>query len=114
MATLDYLRRAGLTVELEGERLRVTPVDRLTIDLRQFVRDHRAELLAELGTTNDSKLIGKPPASKIALVDASENKRNAWTITRNGKPVCQMVSTPCTHAEALELAKWRWPDAEVL
>lgn len=55
MAALDYLHRAGLAVELEGERLRVTPANRITTHLRQFVRDHRAELLAELIAINDSQ-----------------------------------------------------------
>ncbi|WP_374378999.1 TubC N-terminal docking domain-related protein [Pseudomonas fluvialis] len=55
MAALDYLRRAGLAVELEGNRLRVTPADLITADLRQFVRDHRAELLAELSAANDAQ-----------------------------------------------------------
>ena len=57
---VDYLRRAGLAVELEGERLRVTPADRLTEDLRQFVRDYRAELLAELSTVNDAQSASEP------------------------------------------------------
>lgn len=59
-ALVDYLRGAGLAIELEGERLRVTPADRLTEDLRQFVRDHRAELLAELGTANDAQSASEP------------------------------------------------------
>lgn len=61
MAALDYLRGAGLAVELEGERLRVTPADLITADLRQFVRDHRAELLAELSAANDAEPASEPP-----------------------------------------------------
>ena len=53
MAALDYLHRAGLAVELDGERLRVTPVERITAEYRQYLRDHRAELLAELAAAND-------------------------------------------------------------
>lgn len=30
MAALDYLRRAGLTVESVADRLRVSPVERIT------------------------------------------------------------------------------------
>lgn len=44
---------------------------------------------------------------------ASEAMRNAWTITRNGRPICRMVGTPCTRTEALAEARWRWPDANV-
>ncbi|TMU81375.1 hypothetical protein FGA82_07405 [Pseudomonas fluorescens] len=48
MAALDYLRQAGLVVELEGKRLRVTPASRITDEHRQYLSDHRADLLAEL------------------------------------------------------------------
>jgi hypothetical protein len=61
VAALDYLRVAGLAVELEGERLRVTPADRITADLRQFVRDHRAELVADLRAANDAQTAAEPP-----------------------------------------------------
>ncbi|MNZ39069.1 hypothetical protein D3C78_565560 [compost metagenome] len=70
MAALDYLRGAGLAVELEGERLRVTPADRITADLRQFVRDHRAELLADLSAANDAQPANKPPQAPAAPAPA--------------------------------------------
>ncbi|WP_137820940.1 hypothetical protein [Pseudomonas sp. D(2018)] len=60
MAALDYLRRAGLAAEANGDRLRLRPADCITDTVRQFVRDHRAELLAELSATND------PPAEALA------------------------------------------------
>jgi hypothetical protein len=45
---------------------------------------------------------------------ASEPQRNAWTITRGGRPICCMVGAPCTRTEALADARWRWPDADIL
>lgn len=124
MAALDYLRVAGLAVELEGERLRVTPADRITADLRQFVRDHRAELVADLRAANDAQAAAEPPQAPAtpartltpapAAEAASEPMRNAWTITRGGKPICRMVGAPCTRTEALADARWRWPDADIL
>ena len=54
MAALDYLHRAGLAVEANGDRLRLRPIDRVTDELRQFVRNHRAELLVELSAANGS------------------------------------------------------------
>jgi len=41
-------------------------------------------------------------------------RRNAWTITRGGRPICRMVGAPCTRTEALAEARWRWPDADIL
>lgn len=49
MAALDYLRRAGLTVESVADRLRVSPVERITDPIRHFIREHLAELQDELG-----------------------------------------------------------------
>lgn len=52
MAALDYLRRDGLAIELEGERLRVTPADRITDSHRLYLLQHRSEMLAELGAND--------------------------------------------------------------
>lgn len=56
-------------------------------------------------------LVSTPaPAAEVA----SEPHRNAWTITRGGRPICRMVGAPCTRTEALAEARWRWPDADIL
>lgn len=47
MASMEYLQRAGLAVEVVGGNLRLSPVDRITDAVRLFVRDHKPELLAE-------------------------------------------------------------------
>lgn len=60
MPALDYLRRAGLAVEANGDRLRLRPADRITDAVRQFVRDHRAELLADLSAANDAQPASEP------------------------------------------------------
>lgn len=53
MAALDYLRRAGLTVEAVADKLRASPVERITPELRQYIVAHKVELLAELSAAND-------------------------------------------------------------
>jgi hypothetical protein len=45
---LDDLTRRGFSMAREGDGIRVTPASRLTADVRQEVRAHRAELLALL------------------------------------------------------------------
>lgn len=124
MAALDYLRRDGLAVELNGERLRVTPASRITDSHRQYLREHRAELLAELSAANDAQTAAESPHAPAAPAPlptpapapeaASEPRRNAWTVTRNGAPICRMVGQPMTRPEALAAACWRWPDANIL
>lgn len=121
MAALDYLRRAGLVAEINGDGLRLRPVERITDAVRQFVRDHRAELLAELTAANDPRQPApEPPQATTAApaastpASAAEARRNAWTITRGGKPVCTICGAPMTYSEALAEARWRWPDAAIL
>jgi hypothetical protein len=53
VAALDYLHRAGLTAELNGNKLRLRPADRITDADRVYVRNHRVELMAELNAAND-------------------------------------------------------------
>lgn len=45
---LTRLRAAGLTVTLDASRVIVQPSERLTDELRQTIRDHRAEIVATL------------------------------------------------------------------
>ena len=111
MAVLDYLRLAGLTVESVADRLRVSPVERITDPLRHFIREHRAELLAELNAANDARAAPEPLRAPEAT---SDPKRAAWRITRAGQPIGYIVGQPTTYSEALAAARWRWPDANLL
>ncbi|MGH1451283.1 MAG: hypothetical protein ACRBBM_17910 [Pseudomonadaceae bacterium] len=63
MAALDSLRRAGLTVVTVADKLRVTPVERITPDLRQHIMTHKAELLAELDAGNEPAASEHQPRS---------------------------------------------------
>jgi hypothetical protein len=55
------------------------------------------------------------PAQNVAQTEgAPAARRNAWTITRNGRPICTVCGAPMTRTEALAEARWRWPDADIL
>lgn len=95
-AAIDFLREHGLSAKVAGKRLVVSPASRITPDVRKYLKAHRLELLAEL-----------------AANDGLE-RRSHWRITRNGEPLCTMIGEPMTHAEALEAARWRWPDSYIL
>jgi hypothetical protein len=56
VAALDYLLRAGLTAELNGDKLRLRPADRITDADRLYVCKHRVELIGELIAANDPTL----------------------------------------------------------
>lgn len=53
MAALDYLNQFGLTVELNGDKLRLRPTELITADIRLYVNDHRSEIMLELQAVND-------------------------------------------------------------
>lgn len=94
-AAIDFLHRHGIFAKAKGERIVVSPASQLTDDVRQFVRTYRLELLAELAANDHApRLI-------------------AWRITRNGKTICMMIGEPITYDEALENARWHWPDVDV-
>lgn len=92
---IDFLHRHGIFAKAKGERIVVSPASHLTDDVRQFVRTHRLELLAELAADDQAQHV------------------IAWRITRDGKTVCMMIGEPITYVEALEIAHWHWPDADV-
>lgn len=62
MAALDCLRRVGLVAEAVDGKLRVSPAERITPEVRQYIITHRAALLAELSSTSE---IDKPEPPHI-------------------------------------------------
>ena len=50
---VHQLSDCGLTVRAEGNALIVEPRNLITDPLRQFIREHKAEIVAELQTVND-------------------------------------------------------------
>ncbi len=98
MAALDHLRRAGLTVECVADRLRVSPVERITDPMRQFIREHLAELLAELNAAKEdaplivSPRIKAPPALTAAA--ASSEWHRCRDLYINHLMICRACYAP--------------------
>lgn len=95
MAAIDYLTAHGISARVSGKKLVVSPASRLTEDVRKYIKTHRLELLAELAA-NDG-----------------QERRSNWKVIRGGKTLCVMIGEPMTRSEALDAARWRWPDADV-
>lgn len=95
MGAIDYLREHGFNAKVKGNRLVVSPSSKLTLSVRQFIKLHRLELIAEV-SANDG-----------------ETRRSNWQINLRGKLIT-MIGVPMTYDEALTAARWRWSDADIL
>lgn len=77
------------------------------------INDHQPAPEPLQATTAALPIPTTAPAAERPAEAVTEPKRNAWTITRGGKPICTICGAPMTRAEALDEARWRWPDADV-
>lgn len=92
MAVLTYLKDNDLYAEaIRGERLRVWPQRNITPEVRDWIKQHKAQLIKEL---------------------TPKGELRAWHLRINGKAVTML--SPCkTRSEAAASASARWPDYQV-
>lgn len=95
MGALDYLRSRGLTAARAGQKLRVFPSTRITPADVEYIKLHRMELIAELAA-NDG-----------------EERRAHWRVCLRGELLCVIAGGPMTKQEALDAARFHWPEAEI-
>lgn len=95
MNAIDYLKQHGLAAKLRGKRVHISPANRVTDDLRRYIKAHRLELIAELESGD------------------GQARRCDWRVRVAGYPPFTMITEPCSHTEAIEAARQRWPNAEV-
>lgn len=69
---LAGLRRRGVILEVNGEQLRYRPKDRVTVELRATIQEHKADLLALLqGPQEPPPVVVEPFQERIELLVAS-------------------------------------------
>lgn len=90
MEALNYLMDQGFIVRTVGDRLSVAPAARLTDELRQWIRQHKPELLEQARCYR------------------------CWRISRDGMPLATMIGAACNRVDALDYARFHWPDAEIV
>jgi len=103
--------QSGICHEKTGKPIAAANVSKVAARA-PAINDHQtASELRQTTTAEPATPIPAPAAERPA-----EARRNAWTITRGGKPICTMVGEPSTRTgtEALAEARWRWPDADIL
>lgn len=95
MATIDCLLQQGFSIQVCGNGLKVSPASKLTSELREYIRSHRSELLAE------------------AAARDGETRRACWEVFIPGQGSCHVQGEPCTRAGVLAHARGIWPDAYI-
>lgn len=95
MAALSHLVSNGLEVQVQGNRLIVSPSERLNDELRAWIRDHKPELLRELQGRWNSELAGE---GYIWCLDCQH-----W----NGD-TCGSPDNPFRNQQPLAPRKCRW------
>jgi hypothetical protein len=78
----------------------------------------RLEAAPRTPAANDALDTPGPPqnthAQNVARTEGEPaTRRNAWTITRGGRPICTVCGAPMTRDAALAEARWRWPEADI-
>lgn len=61
MTAIEKITQAGLTIEAAGDRLIVRPKEKLTDEIRQLIRERKAELLAALKNPLPEKVSWESP-----------------------------------------------------
>lgn len=92
---IDYLTERGLSARVSGDRLIVSPAEKITPDVRGYILAKRLELIAE-----------------VAANDGLARSRS-WTVLLPDHKPFMMIGPPITRAEALRHAQGIWPDATI-
>jgi hypothetical protein len=98
-ALLARLRGDGFTVTRDGDSILVVPRDRLTDAYRQTIRDHKAELLAELRAESADPqrqellrmLNARPGIQRAYLAEATADGGGRVTIALRDVGMCQLI-----------------------
>lgn len=96
MGVIDYILAAGFRLTLEGEKLYVEPASKLTDAQREYIRSHKAELLAELLAANGA-------GERLAMRPCPTCGRTTLHQRIAGKWLCTLQH-PATLGEALRQA----------
>lgn len=102
---LQHLRGAGLSLAVDGDRLTVTPRERLTDDMRESIRANKAALLQALAWPASRPT---PPPKSYERIPESDHGE-PWTgqepdpqDVAHARLVCMGLDDP----EAAKLAEW--------
>jgi len=101
--------KPGICNEVAGKPIASASVAKVAM-LAPAINDHQPASEPLQATTATPAAPTPAPAAERP----AEIRRNAWTIIRGGKTIGTICGAPMTYDEALDEARWRWPDAEIL
>jgi hypothetical protein len=96
MTALSKIKNAGFDVSLFGDKFRITPADKLTMQQCEFLKSHKAEIMNELIMANRKaeqtavEIISKfvtcySPSGLVYEVDARDEQHSAFLQKMNPK-----------------------------
>ncbi|MEI6069775.1 MAG: hypothetical protein WCP96_20755 [Methylococcaceae bacterium] len=87
MSALTKIKSAGFDVSLHGDSFKITPSSSLSMQQREFLKSHKAEILTELKAKNNSVVvICYSPNGKAFDVEARDPEHAAWLQRMNPHP----------------------------
>jgi TubC N-terminal docking domain len=103
---LSELRENGFQVTLDGEDIVVSPAYKLTPEQRELIREHKAEIIAELAqqTAHVTPDLTREDRCQEALPESAKARRFKITLT-TGQVLLHSRPGGLTRQEATELSK---------
>lgn len=95
MGCITFLETQGLQVKARGHRVVISPRERVTEEVRRYVKTNRLNILAELDAC-----------------DGKERRTN-WKVKLPDYRAFSMIGQPMTIDEALTTALNIWPEAKI-
>jgi hypothetical protein len=97
---VSKIQAAGFHLALRGDALEVSPASRLTAPQRQFIREHKAEILAALKAANDSAPTETTDLSTYEVVHFDEFRLS------DGRRVSFDLAIPRDRYDAFDLLRF--------
>ena len=85
---IEQIERCGFHLEVDGSDIVVSPSGRLTDPQRQFIREHKQDILAALTAANDGQILVQAwtPNGDMLVVEARDQAHAEWIQRMNPAP----------------------------
>lgn len=91
---LRRLQQSGLTVTTDGERLIVTPANRLNEEARQLIRDNKPEIVAALKSSSRAIADAQSMVDELTCLVRICGERYSFTEAENAEALAIALADP--------------------